>query len=398
MIKLRCSATEWGDTMKYSDWMFRRLFAVFLSLCLLAGCLAGCTVEAPQTEPTTCLTEERQGESEELTSAEEVLKPTQTSQEKEDSSEEEKPKPSEKEDSSSVGNGEKVSLSQIPAYSGSPFTVLQNNIPNFTAEELKSVGYETYYNLDVLGRTVGAVASVGKDTMPSQGEERGSISSIKPSGWIQASYDSISGKYLYNRCHLIGWQLSAENANPKNLMTGTKYFNVDGMLPFENMVADYIKETGNHVAYRITPLYQGNNLVATGVQMEAWSVEDQGEGICFHVFCYNVQPGITINYTDGSSTLASASPATTAKVTTTTKKATTTTKKVTTTTKKVTTTTTAAQKPAAKTYVLNTNTKKFHYPDCHSVKQIAQKNYAESDSSRESLISQGYSPCGNCHP
>lgn len=372
--------------------MFHRLFALLLSLCLLAGCLAGCTVESAQTESAPALTEEREENRTERESGEEF---PQTESSEENKPTQEKPKTEEanrEESASGVGSGEKIVLSQIPAYSDTPFTVLQNNIPNFTAEELKTVGYETYHNLDALGRTVGAIACVGKDTMPAQGEERGSISSIKPSGWIQASYDSISGKYLYNRCHLIGWQLSAENANPKNLMTGTKYFNVNGMLPFENMVADYIKETGNHVAYRITPLYEGSNLVASGVQMEAWSVEDKGEGICFHVFCYNVQPGIAIRYADGSSTALSSTPPVT-----TTKKVTAT-KKVTTTTKKVTTTTAAAPKPAVKTYVLNTSTKKFHFPGCHSVKQIAQKNYAESDSSRESLISQGYSPCGNCKP
>ncbi len=385
MTKSPSSVTERGESVKERNYVSPRLIALLLSLCLLAGCLVGCTFDPPQTEPTSSLTEERE-ESRSTVGSEEV--PVQNQLSEESKKTEEKPgskEPEKEEGSSGVGSGDTVTLSQIPAYSGSPFTILQNNIPNFTAEELKSVGYETYHNLDALGRTVGAIACVGKDTMPVQGEERGSISSIKPSGWIQASYDSISGKYLYNRCHLIGWQLSAENANPRNLMTGTKYFNVNGMLPFENMVADYIKETGNHVAYRITPLYEGTNLVASGVQMEAWSVEDRGEGICFHVFCYNVQPGITIRYADGSSTALSSSPPVT------------TTKKVTTTTKKVTTATTA-KKPATQTYILNTSTKKFHDPSCHSAKQIAQKNYAESNSSRESLISQGYSPCGNCDP
>ncbi len=196
---------------------------------------------------------------------------------------------------------EPLKLSDIPAYSGKAYVVINNNIPNFSASELKTKGYEKYSNLDSLGRTQTAIASVGKDTMPKADEERGAISSIYPTGWKQAKYDSISGKYLYNRCHLIGWQLSAENANKKNLITGTKYLNINGMLPFENMVADYIKETGNHVAYRITPIYKGNNLLASGIQMEAYSVEDDGKGICFNVYCYNVQPEITINYADGSS-------------------------------------------------------------------------------------------------
>ncbi len=204
---------------------------------------------------------------------------------------------------SAVGTGkaEAVKLSDIPVYSGNAFVVLNENVPNFSADELKSTGYETYSDLDSLGRTRTAIASVGRDTMPKENEERGSISSIKPTGWVQAKYSGISGGWLYNRCHLIGWQLSAENANKKNLLTGTRHFNVDGMLTFENMVADYIKETGNHVAYRITPIYDGDNLLASGVQMEAYSVEDKGEGICFNVYCYNVQPGIVINYATGES-------------------------------------------------------------------------------------------------
>ncbi len=196
-----------------------------------------------------------------------------------------------------------VDLSDIPDYSGKAYVVLDGNIPDFSEVELKTVGYETYLSLDGLGRTQMVIASVGKDTMPKKDEERGSISNIKPSGWKQAKYDNINGGWLYNRCHLIGWQLSAENANKKNLITGTNYLNVEGMLPFENMVADYIKETKNHVAYRITPVYDGDNLLASGVQMEAYSVEDKGEGICFNVYCYNVQPGIAINYKDGSSSL-----------------------------------------------------------------------------------------------
>ena len=200
-----------------------------------------------------------------------------------------------------TGNATAVKPSDIPTYSGKPYTIINNNIPNFSASELTQKGYEKYSPLDSLGRTQMAIASVGKDTMPAPSEERGSISSIKPSGWIQAKYTNISGGWLYNRCHLIGWQLSAENANKSNLITGTKYLNINGMLPFENMVADYIKETGDHVAYRITPIYEGNNLLASGVQMEAYSIGDKGESICFNVYCYNVQPGVTINYATGAS-------------------------------------------------------------------------------------------------
>ena len=202
-----------------------------------------------------------------------------------------------------VGNGEAepVNLNDIPAYSGKPYVYINNNMPNFSADELTTAAYENYSELDSLGRCGVATASCGKEIMPQKGEERGSISSIKPSGWVQAKYDGISGGYLWNRCHLIGWQLSAENANKKNLITGTRYMNVEGMLLFENMVADYILETGNHVAYRITPIYKGNNLVCSGVQMEGYSIEDKGDGILFNVYCYNVQPGITINYATGES-------------------------------------------------------------------------------------------------
>jgi len=206
-------------------------------------------------------------------------------------------------DKEGVGSEQSVitDSSSTPAYAGVAYTVINDNIPSFSAAELTTKGYEKYSELDSLGRCGVALASCGKEIMPKEGEERGSISSVKPSGWVQAKYEGVSGGYLYNRCHLIGWQLSAENANEKNLLSGTRYMNTEGMLVFENMVADYIKETGNHVAYRITPIYEGNNLVASGVQMEAYSIEDQGEGICFNVYCYNVQPGITIDYATGKS-------------------------------------------------------------------------------------------------
>lgn len=211
--------------------------------------------------------------------------------------------PTEKPTEEVVGSGkaEKVNVSDIPEYSGTAYTVINNNIPNFSASELTTKGYEKYSSLDSKGRCGVAIASCGTEIMPADGEERGSISSIKPSGWIQAKYSGISGGYLWNRCHLIGWQLSAENANRSNLITGTRYMNIEGMLTFENMVADYIKETNNHVAYRVTPIFEDDNLVCSGVQIEAYSIEDNGEGICFNVYCYNVQPNITIDYATGSS-------------------------------------------------------------------------------------------------
>lgn len=198
-----------------------------------------------------------------------------------------------------------LSLADIPAYSGKPFTLVDDNVPQFRDTDLSTESYEYYSDLDALGRCGVAYACVGEDLMPT--EERGSIGSVKPTGWHTVKYDNVDGKYLYNRCHLIGYQLSGENANEKNLITGTRYLNVDGMLPFENLVADYVKETGNHVMYRVTPVFDGDNLVASGVQMEAESVEDGGQGVYFNVYCYNVQPNIRINYATGDSKAKSAS-------------------------------------------------------------------------------------------
>ncbi len=270
---------------------------------------------------------------------------------------------------------EKLELSTVPAYNGSPFAVVLDNLPFFAASEITATAFESYSQLDALGRCGAALASCGKEIMPKEGEERGSISSIKPSGWVQAQYDIVSGKYLYNRCHLIGWQLSAENANKKNLITGTKYINVEGMLPFENMVADYIKETGNHVMYRITPHYHGTDLVASGVQMEAYSVEDGGEGICFNVYCYNVQPGIKIDYATGQSALTVTAPPTT-------------------TTKAPTTTTKASAENLS--FILNTNTKKAHRTSCASAAKIAEKNRKEYTGTTSSVEAMGYALCKNC--
>lgn len=188
---------------------------------------------------------------------------------------------------------------EIKEYNDELFYIINDNIPYFTEEDYKLEVFESYSDLDTLGRTGGAYARIGIELMPT--EDRESISSVTPSGWIQATYDFVSGTYLYNRSHLIGFQLTGENANEKNLITGTITFNVGVMLPFENMVADYIKETKNTVLYRITPVYEDDNLVASGIIMEAYSVEDNGDGIEFNVFVYNIEPGVTINYADGSS-------------------------------------------------------------------------------------------------
>ena len=192
-------------------------------------------------------------------------------------------------------------LENIPNFSSEPYVVINENEPEFSQDDFTTKSFEKYSELDFLGRCGIAFTNLSIDTMPSADEERESISSIEPSGWINKKYDIVDGGYLYNRCHLIGYQLSAENANGKNLITGTRYMNIEGMLPFENKVAEYIKETRNHVLYRVTPIYEGDNLVANGVQIEAKSVEDNGKGICFNVYCYNVQPGIEINYKTGES-------------------------------------------------------------------------------------------------
>ena len=195
-----------------------------------------------------------------------------------------------------------ISVADIPAYAGDPYVTINDNEPQFLETDLATSSYEYYSDLDDLDRCGVVYACIGTDLMPT--EERGNIGSVKPSGWHTVKYDIVDGKYLYNRCHLIGYQLSGENANINNLITGTRYLNVEGMLPFENMVVDYVKETGNHVLYRVAPVFEGDNLVASGVQIEAQSVEDQGEGILFNVYCYNVQPGVTIDYATGDSTLA----------------------------------------------------------------------------------------------
>ena len=196
-----------------------------------------------------------------------------------------------------------VTLSSIPAYSGTPYVAVNDNVPSFTDDDITLNAFENYSDLDSLGRCGVAYANVCQETMPT--EKRGDISKVKPTGWHSVKYDFVDGKSLYNRCHLIGYQLTAENANEKNLITGTRYMNTEGMLPFENMVADYVKETKNHVLYRVTPIFEGNNLVASGVLMEAQSVEDHGEGVSFCVYAYNVQPGVTINYATGDSSLSS---------------------------------------------------------------------------------------------
>lgn len=256
----------------------------------------------------------------------------------------------------------KIEFSSWPEYDNESYIVVNNNAPEFTEDDMTTESYEYYSELDSQGRCGVVYANLGLDLMPT--EERQSIGQVKPSGWKTVKYDNVDGKYLYNRCHLIGFQLSGENANEKNLITGTRYMNTEGMLPFENMVADYIKETGNHVLYRVTPIFEGDNLVASGVQMEAKSVEDNGEGICFNVYVYNVQPGIEIDYGTGESRAATCDD-------------------------------TSGE---VATYIMNRNNKKFHYEDCSSVAQMKESNKQKYTGTREDLLKQGYEPCGNCSP
>lgn len=191
----------------------------------------------------------------------------------------------------------KIDLASVPEYSGSPYVEINGNMPDFTSEDLTVSSFETYSSLDFLGRCGVAYANLSGELMPES--ERESIQSVTPTGWENNAYDIVENEYLYNRCHLIGYQLSGENANENNLITGTRYMNVEGMLPFENEVAEYLEYSGNHVLYRVTPIFEGTNLVASGVEMEAMSVEDNGAGVCFHVYVYNVQPGIEIDYETG---------------------------------------------------------------------------------------------------
>lgn len=265
-------------------------------------------------------------------------------------------------------------------YSGKPYAVVNGGIPSFS--QTGTASWERYGELDRLGRCTAAEACIGWDIMPTL--TRGPIGQIKPTGWQTAKYDFVDGKYLYNRCHLIGFQLTGENANERNLITGTRYLNTKGMLPFENMVADYIKDTGNHVMYRCTPVFAGNELVARGVHLEAYSVEDKGNGICFNVFIFNVQPGVKIDYLTGESSLEGES--------------------TTTPTPKPSVTPKPTPKPSpsstaqAQSYVLNTKTHVFHYASCRHVSSIKDANRKNFTGSRDALISDGFKPCGSCHP
>ena len=289
-----------------------------------------------------------------------------------------------------------ISYRDVPAFEGNPYVYVNDGEPVFTDEQRAAeTGYERYGELDELGRCTAAFAVVGPETQPT--EKRGSIGEVRPSGWQMAKYDFVEGKYLFNRCHLLGYQLTGENANEQNLITGTRYLNVQGMLPFENAVADYVDATGNHVLMAVMPVFEGSELVARGVHMMAESVEDGGEGVAFNVFCYNVQPGVVIDYGTGESMLeedatplsdvsgvesapgaasegAGAGEASEKGATG------------------------SAEGKGTTEYVLNTNSKKFHLPSCSSVGQMSPKNREDVEDTRENLIANGYDPCKRCNP
>lgn len=259
---------------------------------------------------------------------------------------------------------EYISLENIPEYGGEPYVVINNNEPAFDEKEYTTDTFIQLTDLDELGRTKEAYACLGKEAMPKDDEERGSIGMVKPSGWQTKRYDKslVDGGYIYNRCHLIAWCLSSLNAEEKNLMTGTRSFNIDGMLPFENKVADYIDDTSHHVLYKAIPIYKNDELVARGLNLQAASVED--DEIRINVYIYNVQDGIEINYLTGQTQLSNIHTHLEENV----------------------------------TYVLNINTYKFHRVDCSKLADTKAKNKRNTSKSREELLNEGYEPCQSCNP
>ena len=356
-----------------------RILSVLLLLSVL---LTGCSVSSTEIESTTT-TAAISTTSETQTTTEATTTTTTTTTMFDDPDVEHTSKYASASDIASNGSDSSVKVlkrTSLPKYAGKPYVVINNNEPGFTSSEKNnSSAFENYSELDSLGRCGAAFANICREIMPT--EKRGAIGMIKPSGWHTVKYDNVDGKYLYNRCHLIGYQLSAENANVRNLITGTRYMNIHGMLPFENMVADYVKETGNHVLYRSTPVFVNDELVARGVQIEAYSVEDDGDGICFNVYCFNTQPDITIDYSTGASQLTS-SITTTAKQTT---RAT---------TKTTTKTTTKAENYGGESnsqtvYITNTGTM-YHRDGCQYLRK------SQIPISLADAKAQGYTPCSRC--
>ncbi len=299
---------------------------------------------------------------------------------------------------------DKTIQESIPKYSDSPYCNVNKGKPTFTQSEITTKSYEKLGELDSMGRCTSAMACLGEDLMPSESQERGSISEIHPTGWRQVMYKSVTGEALYNRCHIIGWQLTGNDAVEENLITGTQYMNNEGMEPYESKIAQYIRSSGNHVMYRVTPVFKGKEKVARGVHMEAYSVEDKGSGISFNIYCYNVQPNISINYATGESesnieddcdgyttsrngktyyskNLKDSSKTQSSNMTN---------------SNKISTSSSGSTKSDG--YVLNTNTMRFHYSTCNSVKNMSSRNMESTNKSREELIKEGYTPCGSCNP
>ena len=287
-----------------------------------------------------------------------------------------------------------ITFEELPEYIGEDFAILHDNIPEFTLWQLKTEAFVSFSPLDALGRTGPGFACLGKETLPQ--ESRGSIGSIQPSGWQTVRYDDlIADKYLYNRCHVIAFALCGDNATPENLFTGTRYLNITLMTQLENSISQYIQGTGNHVLYRVTPIYQGQNLVASGVQMEGYSIEDHGQTICFNVFVYNIQPGVLIDYKTGESrrdpeyVVPTPSPAESHAPA-----------EEETETLLFSTEDVEAEAPARTsiTYVLNTNTMRFHFPYCSSVNSMSERNRQDFTGTREEALALGYQSCRLCNP
>lgn len=363
--------------MNISSPLVRRagaLIAVAALACALAGC-SQAAEETPTALPDTGAAEQQADpappEAPETAPAEEPAPPT--------------------------GQETAVILADIPAYDGNPYVYVNGGEPSFGDDERAAApGTESYGELDALGRCTTAFAVVGTETMPD--EERGSIGEVRPTGWQMAKYEFVDGKYLYNRCHLLGFQLTGENANTRNLITGTRYLNIEGMLPFENAVADYVHATGNHVLMAVTPLFEGDELVARGVCMMAESVEDGGDGVSFNVFCYNVQPGVAIDYATGDNRLDGTIEGTPLPDVSGAPEASASSGETTDGTAASSADTSADTDKGTAEYVLNTNSKKFHVPSCSSVKQMKDANRQDVKDTRENIVNQGYDPCKRCNP
>ena len=317
-------------------------------------------------------------EKDQATSSQQSKDSAQSESDKSDSDQSESDQSdSQESDSNQMADGHEIILENIPDWNGEPSIEINDGEPAFTDSEsdtIKDQNQDDLSSLDDLGRCGNVTACVSEDTMPEG--SRGSIGMIKPAGWHLVKYDFIDGKYLYNRCHLIGWQLTGEGAEERNLITGTRYLNVEGMLPYENQVADYVRDTGSTVAYRVEPVYSGDDLLARGVHIEAKSIEDNGSDLSINVYCYNVQPNIDIDYETGDSQLDKEAA----------------------TTESGEDSSAGSGDASESTYILNTNTKRYHLEGCRSLSQMKNKNKRTFHGSKKKLKEMGYAPCGNCNP